>query len=92
MPPLIETLIEEKVKEFRKGNNVMNVSDPSSDTEWIENFIRESMKLVSQEAEKAERERIEAVFEKELSHHKFNLEDSTWLARLMNKAFLTPKQ
>jgi hypothetical protein len=40
-----------------------------------------------QEAVVAERERIEAVFIKEVPPHAMDLEDSVWLKRLLNKAF-----
>jgi len=40
-----------------------------------------------EEAVRKERERIEAVFMKEVPLHGLSLEDSVWLKRLLNKAF-----
>lgn len=52
--------------------------------------IIKALQAKDAEREKAveeERERIEAVFEKEVPPHPLSLEDGVWLKRLLNKAF-----
>jgi hypothetical protein len=82
--------IEELVKELRMVSNMINMGERIA---WgretaLMDKAADALTTIYQRGIKSERERIEDVFKEKVPPHAMGLEDSVWLKRLLNKAFL----